>query len=238
MLRLAVRLLSSAFALVLLVLPVDLAIAQDRQNTPGQFDFYVLSLSWSPTFCENANERGDTRHPQQCGERPYAFVVHGLWPQHERGFPGYCQVPAPRLDRNIVNTMLDLMPSPRLVFHEWDRHGTCSGLPARSYFDLVRKARGLVKIPEQYSEIKTTLTVTPSEVEEAFIRANAGLSPGAIAVGCDNRRLRDVRICLTKDLAFRDCPEVDRRACRRDRVVMPPLRGSAAGTNPRAAANQ
>ena len=86
------------------------ASAQDqRQNEPGQFDFYVLALSWSPSFCEAAAERGGSRNASsQCGARPYSFVVHGLWPQYTKGFPEYCQVPAPRLDRGIVSSMLDL----------------------------------------------------------------------------------------------------------------------------------
>lgn len=202
------------------------APAQDaRQNTPGQFDFYVLSLSWSPSFCEAASERGGERRPSpQCGDRPYAFVVHGLWPQYDRGFPEYCRVPAPRLDRNIVSSMLDVMPAPRLIFHEWDRHGTCSGLSARAYFDTIRKARAVVKIPEPYLDLKTPMTVTPAEVEEAFIKANPALSPTAISVNCDSRRLREVRVCLTRELAFRDCPEVERRACRRDKLTVPPVR--------------
>ena len=202
------------------------AKAQDtRQNKAGEFDFYVLSLSWSPSFCEAGAERSSRGPDQQCGERPYAFVVHGLWPQYEQGFPEYCQVPAPRLDRNIVASMLDLMPAPRLVFREWDRHGTCSGLSPRAYFDAVRKARAVVKIPSDYFELKAPLTVTPDEVEDAFVKANPGLTRNAIAVGCDNRRLREVRICLTKELRFRDCDEVDRRACRREQLVMPPVRG-------------
>jgi ribonuclease T2 len=213
---------------VFLALTFTPAAAQDRrQNTAGEFDFYVLSLSWSPSFCEAAGERGGNRKPQQeCGERPYSFIVHGLWPQYEKGFPEYCQVPAPRLDRNIVSSMLDLMPAPGLIFHEWDAHGTCSGLSARAYFDLVRKARAVVKIPEDYLDLKAPLTVTPDEVEEAFVKANSGLTRGAIAVGCDNKRLREVRLCLGKDLSFRECAEVDRRACRRDHIVMPPVRSS------------
>jgi ribonuclease T2 len=225
MLRLVVR----ATALIaFLALTFTPAAAQDRrQNAAGQFDFYVLSLSWSPSFCEAAGERGADRVPkQECGERPYAFVIHGLWPQYEKGFPEYCQVPAPRLDRNIVSSMLDVMPAPRLIFHEWDRHGTCSGLSARAYFDTVRKARAVVKIPDDYLDLKAPLTVTPDEVEEAFVKANPGLTRGAIAVGCDNKRLREVRLCLSKELGLRECPEVDRRACRRDHIVMPPVRSS------------
>ena len=205
------------------------ASAQDRrQNQSGQFDFYVLALSWSPSFCEAAGERG-TPPRQQCGTaRPYSFVVHGLWPQYEKGFPEFCQVPAPRLDRNIVSSMLDLMPAPRLIFHNWDKHGTCSGLGQRAYFDAVRKARAVVKIPEAYIEPKEPLTVTPDEVEEAFVKMNPGLSRDAISVTCDSRRLGEVRICLSRDLQFRSCPEMEARACRRDRLVMPPVRGGGA----------
>ena len=203
------------------------ASAQDRrQNAPGEFDFYVLSLSWSPSFCEEASERGSGGRSQvQCGGRPFSFVVHGLWPQYEHGFPNYCQRPSPRLDRNIMSSMLDLMPAPGLIFNEWDKHGTCSGLSARAYFETIRKARSAVKIPEEYLELSAPKTVAPAEIEDAFIKVNPGLSSSAIAVTCDKTRLGEVRICMSKDLQFRACEEIDRRACRRDQVVMPPMRG-------------
>lgn len=204
------------------------ASAQDRrQNAPGAFDFYVLSLSWSPSFCEAARERGHNgRGTQaQCGGRPYSFVVHGLWPQYERGYPEYCQRPAPRLDRNVMRSMLDLMPAPGLIYNEWDKHGTCSGMGARAYFETIRKARATVKIPEEYLDLAAPKTVSPNEVEAAFIKANPGLSNAAVSVTCNRTRLSEVRICLSKDLQFRACEEMERRACRRDQVTMPPIRG-------------
>jgi ribonuclease T2 len=201
------------------------AAAQDqRQDTPGQFDFYVLSLSWSPSFCATAAERGRSR-AAQCGVRPYSFVVHGLWPQYDKGFPEYCQLPAPRLDHSIVASMLDLMPAPHLIFNEWDRHGTCSGQTPRAYFETVRQARAAVKIPPEYADVQEPLSVTPRDVEDAFINANPGLSPRAIAISCARKRLTEVRLCLSKDLQFRDCPGIAKRSCRRDRLVMPPTRG-------------
>src|SRR5437868_1509483 len=215
------------FAAVASSLYVVAASAQDaRQNEPGKFDFYVLALSWSPSFCEAAGDRAQGQ--PQCGARPYAFVVHGLWPQYEKGFPEYCQVPAPRLDRNIVSSMFDVMPAPRLIFHEWDRHGTCSGLPPRAYFDTVRKARAVVKIPAEYIELKAPLTVSPAEVEQAFVNANPGLTANAIAVGCDKERLREIRVCMSRDLAFRDCGGAEQRSCKREKIVMPPLRAAKA----------
>jgi ribonuclease T2 len=213
---------------VLAALLTGPAAAQDRrQNAPGEFDFYVLSLSWSPSFCEAAQERGNSGRNQQmqCGGRPYAFVVHGLWPQYDRGFPNYCERPSPRLPRNIMTGMLDLMPAPGLIFNEWDKHGTCSGLGARGYFEAIRKARAGVKIPDEYIDLQKPKTVTPAAVEEAFIKVNPGLSNSAIAITCDRNRLTEVRICMSKDLQFRACEEIDRRACRRDQVVMPPVRG-------------
>jgi ribonuclease T2 len=223
---------SAALTLSFLLLFAVVALAQERpavdrrQNTPGQFDFYVLALSWSPSYCEAARERTPARtDEQQCGGRPFSFVVHGLWPQYEQGFPSFCQVPAPRLDRHIVSGALDLMPSPRLIFHEWDRHGTCSGLSPRAYFETVRKARAVVKIPADFMDLDKPIAVKPDEVAEAFVKVNPGLSRAAFAVTCDSKRLSEIRICLNRDFSFRDCADVARRSCKRDTVAMPSMRG-------------
>jgi ribonuclease T2 len=222
-----ISMIAAAAVIALSALVPAAAQTDRRQSAPGEFDFYVLALSWSPSFCEAANERGNSGRNQQiqCGGRPFAFVVHGLWPQYERGFPDYCQRPAPRLGRSIMTSMLDLMPAPGLIFSEWDKHGTCSGLGPRGYFETVRKARAAVKIPADYLDLKDARTVAPQDIEDAFVKANPGLSTTAISVICDRARLSEVRICMSKDLQFRACEEIDRRACRRDKVTMPPLRG-------------
>jgi ribonuclease T2 len=212
-----------ALAFCLCAATAGVAPAQDkRQNQPGQFDFYLLSLSWSPSFCAAAAERTPDRAPGlQCGARAYSFIVQGLWPQYDSGFPEYCQVPAPRLDHPTISGILDLMPEPRLIFGQWDRHGTCSGLSAHTYFDMVRKARAVVKIPAEYLNPHEPLTVTPAAVESAFHKANPDLPAGAMAVACDAKRLTEVRLCLSKDLKFHACPEVVQRSCQREQVLMP-----------------
>jgi len=217
----------AALAASLLVAGASAVRSQEaRQNEAGQFDFYVLSLSWSPSFCAAAAERHNGGTPSmQCGARPYSFVVHGLWPQYIKGFPEYCQVPSPRLYRGIVSSMLDLMPAPHLIYNEWDKHGTCSGLAPRDYFDTVRRARAAVKIPPEYVDLKEPLSVAPAAIEEAFMKANPGLPENGFAIECDKKRLTEVRICLSKELQFRDCDEIARRSCRREQLLMPPLRG-------------
>jgi len=205
-----------------------------RHNAPGKFDFYVLALSWSPSYCAGVKQRAPGRKPGlQCGGRAYAFVVHGLWPEYAHGYPSYCQVPAQRLTHAIVGGMLDLMPSPSLIFHQWRRHGTCTGLGPSGYFAAVRKARAQVKIPAAYLDPPSPATVSPGAVADAFVKANPGLTRAGLAVTCDRTRLTEVRLCMSKEFAFQPCAEVAQRRCKRAAVVMPAVRG--AGTDKRAA---
>ena len=187
---------------------------------PGAFDFYVLSLSWSPSYCEAEGERANR---QQCAEeRDLGFVTHGLWPQHERGWPEYCASREPdRVPDALVARYLDLIPSAGLIGHQWRKHGTCTGLAQTDYLATVRAARNAVSLPAALADTKARQRVDPDEVERDFLAANPGLAADGIAVTCESGLLREVRICLTKALAFRACPEVDRRACRAPGTDMP-----------------
>lgn len=201
------------------------ALAQSwhADNTPGAFDFYVLSLSWSPSYCEAEGKKADRR---QCDSgRPYAFVVHGLWPQYERGWPEFCRSDEGWLPRRQVDAMLDIMPDPGLVVHEWKKHGTCSGLTQKGYFSSLRSAYERVVVPPEFRALEGYRMTSPGEVEKAFLAANPRLSPEMIAVTCDTRRLREVQICMDRQFGFRACPSLDRRtSCRAGRIVMPPVR--------------
>lgn len=203
---------------------------QERPLTAGTgFDFYVLALSWSPSFCE---AEGADANRQQCASgRPYAFVVHGLWPQFEQGYPQNCSTDQPDLSKQALRGLYDLMPSTGLVRHQWKKHGSCSGLNQGDYFATLRAAREKVAIPQEFSRLDAYRTLAPDEVERAFLQSNPSLPPEGIAVTCDKRYLREVRVCLTKDLAFRSCPEIDRRSCRLEKAVMPPTRSDAPSSN-------
>ncbi len=213
---------AAAIALAALVFGLLPARAQ-QYGEPGQFDFYVLALSWSPSYCESQGNRAD---PQQCrAQKPLHFIVHGFWPQYDRGFPSDCAYNPPRVSDQTIRELQDVMPSRGLVIHQWRKHGTCSGLSPDRYFALLRKAFEKIKIPAQFAEAKQWQSVSPPDVENAFRVSNPGLQADMISVTCDRRNLREVRICLTKDLEFRACPQVDRQACRNPRISLPPVRG-------------
>ncbi|MFU0503449.1 ribonuclease T2 family protein [Pseudaminobacter sp. NGMCC 1.201702] len=224
-----------ALALTALLAVAGCAPEEERRSDAGStdsvavaargegFDFYVLSLSWSPSYCE---AEGEDANRQQCaGGRPYAFVVHGLWPQFERGYPQECSTNEPDVRKETQRELYDLMPSAGLIRHQWRKHGSCAGLSQRDYFRAVRQARERVRVPAEFDRLQTYRTLDPHKAETAFLKANPDLSAGGIAVTCDKRFLREVRICMNKDLSFRSCDEIDRRACRLPKVVMPPVRG-------------
>lgn len=187
------------------------------------FDFYVLALSWSPSYCA---AEGDEANRQQCGaKRPYAFVVHGLWPQFERGYPDTCATAEASVPDKKLRTLYDIMPSAGLIRHQWKKHGSCAGLGQDDYFAVLRAAREAVEIPDRFAGLEAPLAIDPDEVETSFIEANPELPADGVAVTCDRKYLREVRLCMTRQLAFRACPEVDRRACHAASVTMPPTRG-------------
>jgi len=184
------------------------------------YDFFVLSLTWSPSYCEI---EGDDANRQQCGEgRALGFVVHGLWPQFEDGWPEFCDHDGPnRVPNALAGQYRDIMPSAGLMGHQWRKHGSCAGVSQEDYFRLVRAAHERVSIPPSYRDPAGDASVAPEAVEEAFIGANPGMKADGIAVSCDGRHLAEVRICLTKDMEFRSCRRVDARACRLPQAAMP-----------------
>lgn len=197
--------------------------AGEKVPVGSGFDFYVLSLSWSPSYCEA--EGADANRQQCAAGRPYAFVVHGLWPQYERGYPQDCATSERDVSDATLRGLYDIMPSAGLIRHQWRKHGSCSGLSQTDYFAVLRKARDMISVPQEFARLTEYRTVTPDSVEQSFLRSNASLPESGIAVTCDKHYLREVRICLTRQLAFRPCDEVDRRSCKIAKAAMPPVRG-------------
>mgnify|MGYP000876621822 CR=1 FL=1 len=188
-------------------------------SRPGDFDFYVLSLSWSSGFCATG---GADKGKSQCSRGAgLGFVVHGLWPQYERGFPQDCG-PSRSPSRVALDQAEGLFPDIGLARYEWRKHGTCSGKSPADYFADVRRARDSVVIPQQFERARGDQDMSPAAILRAFETANPRLRPGMAAVGCRSGVLQEVRFCMSKDLRdFRPCPEVARSSCRTGQINVP-----------------
>lgn len=186
---------------------------QTQGAAAGQFDFYVLALSWSPGYC---SLDGDRKGRDQCASgKSLRFVVHGLWPQNERGFPTECSPAGRTPSRLALEEAKGLYPDEGLARYQWRRHGACSGKSPTDYFADVRRARQMIVVPPAFETAAAEQRWTPVDLERAFVAANPGLRTDMIAVSCRRGALQDVRLCLSKDLrSFRRCEDVDRRGCR------------------------
>ncbi|HET6389171.1 ribonuclease T2 [Hyphomicrobium sp.] len=199
-------------------------------DVPGRFDYYSLVLSWSPSYCADRGRDDGTQCNRRDGRR-YSFVLHGLWPQYENGYPSDCRLPRrPFVPDPVINSMLDIMPSRGLVIHEYRKHGTCSGLDPAQYFATSRRLFESITIPERFRNPMEAQTVPAADVEREFLRANPQFGPGMIAVVCGGSggSLREVRFCLSRDGKPRDCGrnETKRKLCRANQVFIPPARST------------
>lgn len=183
------------------------------------FDYYLVSLSWSPSYCEtNPHDR------EQCGPRGYGFVLHGLWPQHEQGGgPEGCATNE-RPDAATIARTLAFMPSRRLIEHEWRAHGACSGLDAAAYFALSDRAFAAVRVPSEFASPQSPPRMRVDDVRDAFIGANPGLRADMFAVTCRGRDLAEVRLCVDSNLVPRRCGRDVRTRCPRDAELRIPAR--------------
>ena len=188
----------------------------------GDFDYYVLSLSWTPTWCAL---EGDARGSEQCDTgRGHGFTLHGLWPQYEAGWPSWCPTAARPATRAETGRMADIMGSSGLAWHQWRKHGTCSGLDAAGYFAASRAAYEAVTRPEILRDLDHAVTLPAGVVEDAFLEANPALDADGVTVTCRAGRIREVRICLTRDLEPRTCGADVVRDCTLEDGLFAPIR--------------
>lgn len=204
----------------LVILLATAGLARADGERAGDFDYYVLSLSWSPTWCAL---EGDARRSPQCDAgQGFAWVLHGLWPQYETGWPSYCRSPERNPSRAETADEADLFGTSGNAWHQWDKHGRCTGLSSRDFYRLAREAYGRVVRPPVFRKVDRTLRLPAAVVEEAFLETNADLSPDQITITCKSGRIQEARICLTRSLEFRDCgPDVVRDCSMKDALFEP-----------------
>ena len=188
----------------------------------GDFDYYVLALSWSPNWCA---VEGDARGADQCDPKhDYGWILHGLWPQNESGWPSYCRTSQRDASRSQTKSMSDVMASPGLAWHQWKKHGRCSGLSAAEYFDLSRQAYGAINRPAVFRKLPDTVKLPAHVVEEAFVKENPSLTADMVTVTCKSNHIQEVRICLTKNLESRKCGRDVVRDCTLNDALLTPVR--------------
>jgi len=190
-----------------------------QSDRAGDFDYYVMSLSWTPSWCAL---EGDERNSPQCdADQGFGFTLHGLWPQYESGWPTYCRTSERDPTRSQTAAMADIMGTSGLAWYQWKKHGRCSGLSSEKYFETAREAYTRVTRPEVFRNLPREMRLPPSVIEAAFLELNDGIEPDGLTVTCKSSMIQEVRICLTKDLTPRICGQDVIRDCQYNADMAP-----------------
>lgn len=205
--------------LTALLLSAGMASADGEQA--GDFDYYVMALSWSPTWCAL---EGDRRGSPQCEDGVgFGWVLHGLWPQYESGWPSYCPTSKRNPSRADTRAEADLFGSSGSAWHQWNKHGRCTGLTADDYYALSREAYSRITRPELLRKLTDPVKLPASVIEQAFLEANPELNANEITITCKAGRIQEARVCLTRDLERRPCGSDVSRDCRMKDALFDPI---------------
>ena len=189
---------------------------------PGQFDYYVLALSWSPNWCAR---KGDARASDQCDTRhDHGWILHGLWPQYHQGWPAYCKTAERPPSRSMTAAMADIAGSAGLAWHQWKKHGTCSGLSAADYYALSRDAYEMVNRPQVLRNLTQEIALPAQVIEDAFLRANTAWQPDMLTITCNSGYIEEARLCLSKVLTPVPCGADVIRDCKMQDALLTPVR--------------
>jgi ribonuclease T2 len=143
------HLVCHAVALVMLLVAAVPAEARHHRRAaavPGEFDYYLLTLSIAPSFCALSPSNRAKQECQELTEPEFQqtpLTVHGLWPNRVgvsvNRQPQDCAGPSlGSLPQDVQAELRRYMPGgPGLERYEWRKHGACSGLAPDAYFSTV-----------------------------------------------------------------------------------------------------
>jgi len=199
-----------------LAMSLSLSLPAYADGQPGKFDYYLLTLSWSPEHCVKAKNDNI-----QCGKgKHYGFVVHGLWPQYNKGYPDSCST-SPAVPETVVRQVLPIMPSQSLIQHEWEKHGTCSGKTVNEYFGLIENSFQAIKIPAVLVNPRQPVKTSAAAIRKQFIDSNPSMQ---LAVACKGAYLQEVRLCFDKSMQPTACSSDIRDSCPTSSVTVRPTK--------------
>lgn len=185
--------------------PAPAAVTPDGPARRLPISGYTLALSWSPEFCRGRQrDRGERL---QCGGGMgrFGFIVHGLWPQSARSWPQWCRsVPPP--SATLVRAQLCRTPSPRLLGHEWAKHGSCMAGRASDYFKVSNIVADSLRYPDM-ERLSRDRALTAGGLRQALALANPGRAPASFGLLVSRGGwLREVRVCLDRRFRSTRCP--------------------------------
>jgi len=169
---------------------------QARRDYNGGFFIVLISSRGRPI---TAHPAAATTPNSAASAKSSALYCMGCGRQYNQGWPEYCAYRKfpPELKQKYPN----LYPSTSLYDHEWDKHGTCSGLSPEGYLSLSKQLRDSIAIPARYKAPEQPVRVTTAQLKKDFVAANPVLSEASLAVYCSGsgRFLSQLYVCFSSE---------------------------------------
>jgi len=177
----------------------------DYQNRIAT-DYYMLALSWSPSFCAEATGR---RSQFQCADNSFGFVVHGLWAQSARArnsddHPRNCKTPEV-LPGSLTRRYLCIIPDAQLIQDEWNKHGSCAFPNAQTYLEREKVLWDSLQKPDIS---RLPRMARAKQIRDAWVVANRtiNLKPENISIAVRSGNVfEEARICYDKQFRLTGC---------------------------------
>jgi len=188
----------------------------------GQFDTYVLAMSYMNDFCVAHPNKTECKTPLTSPE----MALHGLWPnvygdrQHKYQYCGtvteadigndWCNATRDvksKMDSDTFATLGEVEPGVQscLYNHEWYAHGTCSGQSVDAFFKVSENlAKKFIALPHFQQVLKNGYGkgIAKSDILDALKIDMGGEVTDSVAIQCRSVKGSDGPIFYFSELQF------------------------------------
>lgn len=166
------------------------------------FNYFILALAWEPDYCATSSNPD----PQSCTPgMKLGFILHGLWPMYDEGWPSYCSTET--MSNEMIADFPGLFPTDFLYGHEWEKHGTCTGLDPQGYFLLSQEFKDSIAIPDAFLSPEEPFRMDEDSLIEAFVQVNPSFDENSFSVFCSGsgQYLSELYVCISRDGRPTEC---------------------------------
>jgi len=148
---------------------------------------YIFAASWQDGYCA-------INHTRECNREYNYFTIHGLWPKKQN-----CNgVKHFRLPKPLWDSLKTYMPSSKLIYHEWRKHGRCYSKDPIVYFS--DSLYLIQKINDDFKDFFNKHKILTKQQLNKFINSLYPHTARKVKMICKKGYITELRFSLNGDI--------------------------------------